>query len=109
MTDARQAAQAAADAIRKWLADPASGGVSQGVHIRMARPRRGVWLTTWANLPGLFYDRGARTYSHVLLPGWCYTPAEMRTEMLDDLELFARTGWRPTEASTTPAQTRLPL
>lgn len=61
----------------------------------MARPRRGVWLAMWSNLPGLALDCGRRCYSHSLLPGWEYTIAEMRTEMIDDLEHFARTGEQP--------------
>ena len=69
------------------------------MHVDLARPRRGVWLATWPNLPGLMLDLGKRTYTHELLPGWEYTPAEMRTEMVDDLERFAETGEQPKVAT----------
>jgi hypothetical protein len=53
----------------------------------------------WRNLPGLQLDAGRRAYSHTLLPGWEYTPAEMRTEMIDDLERLGATGERPAAAT----------
>ena len=65
----------------------------------MARPRRGVWLATWPNLPGLTLDCGRRVYTRTLLPKWEYTVAEMRTEMLDDLEYLAETGEQPKVAT----------
>ena len=40
-------------------------------------------------------DLGTGAYTHVLLPGWQYTDAEMRTEMIEDLERFATTGEQP--------------
>lgn len=94
----RQAADAAA-AIRRAIAEPSTAGERSTVHIDMSRPRRGVWLATWANLPGLTLDAGRRVYSHVLLPGWEYTPAELRGEMIADLERFAETGERPKVAT----------
>lgn len=42
---------------------------------------------------------GTRRYSHVLLPGWEHTPAELRTEMIVDLERFAETGELPKVAT----------
>lgn len=69
------------------------------MHLDLARPRRGVWLAMWANLPGLMNDCGSLSWSHVLLPGWTYTLAEMRTEMLDDLEHFAVSGEQPKTAT----------
>jgi hypothetical protein len=88
-------ASKAAAAIRAAIADPASAGERRTTHLLMARPRRGVWLAMWANLPGLVLDCGRRRYSHAMLPGWEYTVAEMRTEMIDDLEHFAKTGEQP--------------
>lgn len=67
--------------------------------MHLARPRRGIWLVTWENLPGLMFDAGRRMYSHVLLPRWEYSVAEMRTEMLDDLDHFALTGEQPKTAT----------
>ncbi len=93
----RLAAQVSADAIRAAIADPVKAGERGTVHVDFARPRRGVWLTTWAKLPGLFFD--GKAYTHSLLPGWQYTVSEMRGEMLDDLEHFARTGEQPKEAT----------
>ena len=42
---------------------------------------------------------GRRVYVHALLPKWEYTVAEMRTEMLDDLEHLAATGEQPKAAT----------
>lgn len=95
MADAREAACLSAAAIRAALANPASAGERTVVHLDLARPRRGVWLVTWPNLPGLTLDAGKRSYSHLLLPGWEYTPAELRSEMIDDLEHLAATGEQP--------------
>lgn len=97
----RQKAREAAAAIRAAIADPAKAGERSTVHLDLSRPRRGVWLATWANLPGFAFDIGARSYSHALLPGWSYTPREMRTEMLEDLERYADTGEQPKVATRT--------
>lgn len=69
------------------------------MHVDLSRPRRGVWLTMWKNLPGLTFDMGLKAYQHVLLPGWEYTVREMRTEMIEDLDRLADTGERPTKAT----------
>ena len=89
----------AARTMRAWLADPALGGERSVAHLDLARPRRGVWLEMWSNLPGLTRDLGSHAWSHTLLPGWQYTDAEMRTEMIDDLEHFAATGEQPKAAT----------
>lgn len=99
MSMPREDARRAAAAIRAALADPDSAGEPSIVHIDLARPRRGVWLKTWSNLPGLMLDTGRRSYTHTLLPKWEYTPAEMRSEMIDDLEHFAETGEQPKAAT----------
>lgn len=96
---AREEAASAARAIRRAIADPKTAGERSTMHIDMSRPRRGVWLFTWANLPGLTLEAGRHLYSHTLLPGWEYTQAELRTEMLDDLEHFAETGELPKVAT----------
>jgi hypothetical protein len=96
---ARSDAAKAAAAIRRAIANPASAGERSVIHLLMARPRRGVWLATWSNLPGLTLDSGRRVYAHALLPKWEYTVAEMRTEMIDDLEHFAATGEQPKVAT----------
>jgi len=95
----REAARAAAKAIRAALADPATAGERRVAHVLLARPRRGTWLTAWSNLPGLTLDRRGRSYTHALLPGWQYTPGEMKTEMIEDLERFAETGEQPKEST----------
>lgn len=91
-----------AEAIRASIADPAAAGGRRAVHVDLSRPRRGVWIVTWERVPGLSLDRGAREYSHALLPGWTYSPRELRTEMLDDLDRLADDGGRPTEATRGP-------
>ncbi len=71
------------------------------MHVDLARPRRGVWYTTWSNLPGFLrsLDRGGRVYTHALLPGWEYQRREVKAEMVPDLEALAERGVRPTEAT----------
>jgi hypothetical protein len=86
-------------AIRAAIADPTTAGEPSIVHIDFARPRRGAWFRTWGNLPGLMLDIGRKVYSHTLLPRWEYTPREMKTEMLEDLDRFAETGEQPKEAT----------
>lgn len=95
----RAEARTAALAICASIADRSAAGERAVAHILMARPRRGVWLVTWSRLPGLSLDAGRRMYSHILLPGWEYTVAEMATEMLDDLDHFALTGEQPKGAT----------
>lgn len=95
----REAAACAASALRAAIADPATAGTPIIAHILLARPRRGMWMKTWSNLPGLMRDIGAGVYSHALLPGWGYTTREMKGEMIEDLERLAATGERPTTAT----------
>ena len=98
----RVAARAAAAALRRAIADPSTMGAESMMHIDLCRPRRGVWLTSWANLPGLHRSIGAgeRSYTHDLLPGWQYARHEIRSEMIPDLEALAEHGVRPTEATS---------
>jgi hypothetical protein len=98
-TKAQEQAKQSAMAIRRAIADPTSVGEPSVTHLLMARPRRGMWIKTWSNLPGLMLDAGTRSYTHTLLPGWQYTPREMKTEMVEDLERFADTGEQPKEAT----------
>lgn len=95
----REKARASAIAIRAAVSDPLVAGEMTVIHIDLSRPRRGLWMTTWGNLPGLMFDAGKRSYTHALLPGWEYTVSEMRTEMIDDLERLADTGERPKVAT----------
>lgn len=95
----RTGAPTAVVAIRLALREPESAGERCVMHVDMARPRRGVWLATWPNLPGLILDLGRRTYTHTLLPGWEYNVQEMRTEMLEDLDKLATTGELPKVAT----------
>jgi hypothetical protein len=97
--DDRVRAAAAAAALRASLADPAAAGKRMVAHFLLARPRRGLWLATWHNLPGLSCDLGRKAYAHALLPGWEYTVRELRTELIEDLERLAEHGERPTEAT----------
>lgn len=96
----RAEARTAALAIRAAIADRSLAGKRSVAHLLVARPRRGVWLVTWSKLPGLMLDAGRRVYWHTLLPAWEYTVAEMKTEMLDDLDHFALTGEQPKTATT---------
>lgn len=90
----RAEARRSALAIRATLADRSLAGERRTAHLNLGR-RRGAWLVTWEKLPGLMLDAGRRMYSHILLPGWEYTVAEMKTEMIEDLDHFALTGERP--------------
>lgn len=94
----RVAAVAAAAALRLAIADPSTMGEKTMVHLDLARPRRGEWWESWANLPGFTRINGQR-YIHQLLPGWEYNRAEIRAEMIPDLEALAERGVRPTEAT----------
>lgn len=93
------AAAEAVKSIRTAIADPTRAGERSTAHIDFSRPRRGMWIEMWTNLPGLMRDCSTGAYTHTLLPGWKYTTAEMRTEMLEDLERFALTGEQPKEAT----------
>ena len=95
--DERAHAATAAQALRERFGKPALMGHAMSWHVDFARPRRGVWYTRWDNLPGFARQNGV--YTHALLPGWTYTKAEVRTEMIPDLERLAATGERPTEAT----------
>ena len=95
----RQAAARSAGAIRDVLADPRLAGEPVTMFLDYARPRRGECLRTWPALPGLTLHVYRRAYTHELLPGWEYSVAEMKTEMIEDLERLAGTGERPTSAS----------
>ena len=97
----RERAREAAHALRTAIADPATMGAKTVAHVDLARPRRGEWWETWANLPGFARINGRRGhYSHSCLPGWNYTRAEIRSELIPDLEALAERGVRPTEATT---------
>ena len=93
----RKAAAEAAKALRVAL-DGGEWGKPSTVHFSLSRPRRGVWMTTWANLPG--FRRTGFTYQHDLLPGWSYRQSEVKSEMIPDLEALAEHGVRPTEATS---------
>ena len=96
----RERARAAAAALRAAIADPATMGAKAVMHLDLARPRRGECWESWANLPGFFRVSGPRGhYWHECLPGWTYTRAEIRAEMIPDLEALAQHGVRPTQAT----------
>ena len=92
----RERARQAAEAMRKVIAREMPAGERGVVHIDFTR-RRSAWLVTWSNLPGLYWEAGH--FSHQCLPGWRYTRAEVRAEMIPDLEALAEHGIRPTEAT----------
>lgn len=100
-TDAERAEAAkAARALRAAIADPSTKGERGWIHIDYSRPRRGVWLSTWANLPGFTREDSPRgAYTHALLPGWSYRRHEIVAEMIPDLEALAERGERPTSAT----------
>lgn len=95
----RADAHKSAAAIRAAIADPIAAGKRHHAHIYFDRKRGGTWIATWSNLPGLTMDVRHRSYTHTLLPGWEYTVAEMRTEMIEDLERCAETGELPKVAT----------
>ena len=94
----RAAAARAARVLRAAQADPSRRGEKSVVHIDLSRPRRGVWVATFANLPCYSIENGA--HMHALLPGWQYTEDEVSLEMIPDLEALAERGVRPTEATS---------
>lgn len=91
-------AAAAVAALRAAISDTTTMGERSVAHIDLSRPRRGEWWETWANLPGFTRINGNR-YTHALLPGWEYSRAEIKSEMIPDLEALAERGVRPTEAT----------
>lgn len=95
----REAARKAAAALRLAIAYPSTMGEASTVHIDMSRPRRALWITSWANLPGFQRVNGA--YQHDCLPGWQYQRREIVTELIPDLEVLAERGERPTQATNT--------
>ena len=99
--DERRRAGEAARALREAIADPFTMGAKSVAHVDLARPRRGEWWESWANLPGFhrINGRGGR-YIHALLPGWPYERHEIVAEMIPDLEALAEHGVRPTEATS---------
>ena len=99
--DERRRAGEAARALREAIADPAMMGAKSVMHVDLARPRRGEWWESWANLPGFHRINGkAGRYIHALLPGWTYARSEIVAEMIPDLEALAEHGVRPTEATS---------
>lgn len=93
----REEAARAARRLRDAWGNPEKMGAPRVVHLDLSRPRRALWITTWANLPGFRKENGQ--FAHDLLPGWGYTAAEVRSEMIPDLDRLAETGERPTEAT----------
>ena len=89
----REAAAIAAEALAAALADPVTRGERSVAFLDFSNPRRGECHVTWSNLPGFLQvnDR----YSHACLPGWEYTRAEVRAEMIPDLRALAEHGVRP--------------
>lgn len=94
----RADAAIAARALRAAWPHPVAMGHAQTTHIDFSRPRRGMWITRWANLAGFAQINGS--FEHDLLPGWRYSRAEVEAEMIPDLELLAERGIRPTEATS---------
>jgi hypothetical protein len=101
----RAAAAEAARALRLSIADPSTKGDESTVHIDFAAsrkngvrlPRRAVWITRWAGVPGFARVNGR--FEHDCLPGWVYERHEVRREMIPDLEALAERGIRPTEVT----------
>jgi hypothetical protein len=86
---------------RAAIADSTTMGERGVMFVDFSSPggrRRGECRETWANLPG--FVRVGRRYRHELLPGWEYRRAEVKAEMIPDLEALAERGVRPTEATS---------
>lgn len=94
----RERARAAAAALRAAISDSSAMGERSVAHLDFSRPRRGEWWETWSGLPGFTRINGSR-YVHACLPGWEYARAEIKTEMIPDLEALAELGERPTVAT----------
>ncbi|MFE1598237.1 hypothetical protein [Methylobacterium sp. ID0610] len=97
----RQRAAEAARTLRAIIAGKAPLGARAVMHVDMSRPRRSAWIETWEGAPGLARVNGA--WTHELLPGWQYTRAEVRAELIPDLEALAERGELPTEATSMEA------
>lgn len=93
----RAAAAIAARALRAVIADHTKLGERSVLHIDYSR-RRSEWIERWSGVPGFARVNGR--YQHDLLPGWEYRRAEIRAEMIPDLEALAERGVRPTEATS---------
>jgi hypothetical protein len=105
--DERRVAGEAARALREAIADPSSMGERSVMHLDLAHPRRGEWWDSWANLPGFWRIDGRNgRYLHDSLPGWTYARSEIVAEMIPDLEILAKRGVRPTEATSELAAIR---
>lgn len=96
--DERDAAAEAARVLRGAVDSPESWGKESTAFLDLARPRRGLIITSWPALPG--FSRVNGKYQHACLPGWQYTWPEVRAEMIPDLERLALHGERPTEATS---------
>ena len=94
----RAAAANAARALPAAIDGRTALGDERTMHIDFSRPRRAEWITSWSNLPG--FSRVNGSYRHDCLPGWMYTRAEIKAEMIPDLEALAERGVRPTEATS---------
>jgi len=102
----RAIAAEAAKALRRSIEDPATMGAESVVHIDFGAarhgstwlPKRAVWITSWANMPG--FTRSNGQYQHESLPGWIYARHEIVREMIPDLEALAERGIRPTEVTS---------
>lgn len=89
-------------ALRRAITDPSTMGEKQTMHVDLSRPRRGQWLTTWANVRGFMRvdcSVAGTFYQHECLPGWVYGRDEIKTEMLPDLEVLERHGMLPKAAT----------
>ncbi|GJD60227.1 hypothetical protein [Methylobacterium frigidaeris] len=94
----RAAAARAARTLHAVIADHTRLGERNVMHIDMTRPRRGVWIERWSGVPGLCRVNGQ--YQHDLLPGWSYARAEIKAEMIPDLEALAERGELPMVATS---------
>jgi hypothetical protein len=94
----RAAAARSARALRGVTERSEALGEPSVMHVDYSRQRRSEWIMTWANLPG--FRRVNGHFQHDLLPGWQYTRAEVRSELIPDLEALAERGVRPTEITS---------
>lgn len=97
----REAAAAAAQAMRQAISTPTLMGEPTTMHMSLSKPRRGEIWKTWPGLPGLtkVIGREGAQYMHDLLPGWTYTKQEILAELIPDLERLAEHGERPGKAT----------
>lgn len=94
----RADAATAARALRAAIADPTTMGERSVMFVDFGRPSRGECRVTWTGLPG--FCRVGDRCRYELLAGWEDTWAEVRAEMIPDLEALAERGVRPTEATS---------